>query len=146
MARPELLERHPAWPGTLRLEPLSDDEADQLIREEVTGELHERIAHAAGGNPLFISEMLAMAREQEDVEVPPTLKALLAVRLDQLDEPERRGLERGSIEGERFPPGGGQGLAPEGAPGTGRPAAPGRPGPVRPPPAQLAGGGGGRVR
>jgi hypothetical protein len=48
MARPEPLERHPAWPGTLRLEPLSDDEADQLIREEVTGELHERIAHAAG--------------------------------------------------------------------------------------------------
>src|SRR2546423_578407 len=87
MARPELLERHPAWPGTLRLEPLSDDEADQLIRQEVTGELHERIAHAAGGNPLFISEMLAMAREQEDVEeVPPTLKALLAVRLDELDE------------------------------------------------------------
>src|SRR5437016_1648108 len=113
MARPELLERHPAWPGTLRLEPLSDDEADQLIREEVTGELHERIAHAAGGNPLFISEMLAMAREQEDVEVPPTLKALLAARLDQLDEPERRVLERGSIEGELFHRGGVQALAPE---------------------------------
>src|SRR6266516_2463408 len=111
MARPELLERHPAWPGTLRLEPLSDDEADQLIREEVTGELHERIAHAAGGNPLFISEMLAMAREQEDVEVPPTLKALLAVRLDQLDEPERRVLERGSVEGEIFHRGAVQALA-----------------------------------
>src|SRR5438046_2827611 len=113
MARPELLERHPAWPGTLRLEPLSNDEADQLIREEVTGELHERIAHAAGGNPLFISEMLAMAREQEDVEVPPTLNALLAVRVDQLDEPERRVLERGSIEGELFHRGGVQALAPE---------------------------------
>src|SRR5207302_11398862 len=112
MARPELLERHPAWPGTLRLEPLSDDEADQLIRQEVTGELQERIAHAAGGNPLFISEMLAMAREEEDVEVPPTLKALLAVRLDQLDEPERRVLARGSGEGETFHRGAVQRLAP----------------------------------
>ena len=66
------------------------------------GELSDRIAHAAGGNPLFISEMLAMAREQEDVDVPPTLKALLAARLDRLDESERRVLERGSVEGDFF--------------------------------------------
>jgi len=146
MARPELLERHPAWPGTLRLEPLSDDEADQLIREEVTGELHERIAHAAGGNPLFISEMLAMAREQEDVEVPPTLKALLAARLDQLDEPERRVLERGSIEGELFHRGGVQALAPEEPQVTARLTALVRRGLVRPDRAQLAGDDGFRFR
>src|SRR5205823_13595131 len=142
----ELLERHPAWPGTLRLEPLSDDEADQLIREEVTGELHERIAHAAGGNPLFISEMLAMAREQEDVEVPPTLKALLAVRLDQLDEPERRVVERGSIEGELFHRGGVQALAPEEPQVTARLTALVRRERVRPDRAQLAGDGGFRFR
>ena len=146
MARPELLERHPAWPGTLRLEPLSDDEADQLIREEVTGELHERIAHAAGGNPLFISEMLAMAREQEDVEVPPTLKALLAARLDQLDEPERRVLERGSIEGELFHRGGVQALAPEEPQVTARLTALVRRELVRPDRAQLAGDDGFRFR
>jgi len=146
MARPELLERHPAWPGTLRLEPLSDDEADQLIREEVTGELHERIAHAAGGNPLFISEMLAMAREQEDVKVPPTLKALLAVRLDQLDEPERRVLERGSIEGELFHRGGVQALAPEEPHVTARLTALVRRELVRPDRAQLAGDDGFRFR
>ena len=146
MARPELLERHPAWPGTLRLQPLSHDEADQLIREEVTGELHERIAHAAGGNPLFISEMLAMAREQEDVEVPPTLKALLAVRLDQLDEPERRVLERGSIEGELFHRGGVQALAPEEPQVTARLIALVRRELVRPDRAQLAGDDGFRFR
>src|SRR5205823_6673434 len=142
----ELRERHPAWPGTLRLEPLSDDEADQLIREEVTGELHERIAHAAGGNPLFISEMLAMAREQEDVEVPPTLKALLAVRLDQLDEPERRVLERGSIEGELFHRGGVQALAPEEPQVTARLTALVRRELVRPDRAQLASDDGFRFR
>ena len=146
MARPELLERHPAWPGTLRLEPLSDDEADQLIREEVTGELHERIAHAAGGNPLFISEMLAMAREQEDVEVPPTLKALLAARLDRLDESERRVLERGSIEGELFHRGGVQALAPEETQVTARLTALVRRELVRPDRAQLSGDDGFRFR
>jgi class 3 adenylate cyclase len=102
VARPELLERSPGWPGVLRLEPLNEEEADALIRGEVSDELRGRIAHAAGGNPLFISEMLAMARERADVAVPPTLKALLAARLDQLEESERRVLERGSIEGELF--------------------------------------------
>src|SRR5438874_46579 len=53
MARLELLERRPAWPGRLRLEPLSEDEADELIRDQASGELRDRIAHAAGGNPLF---------------------------------------------------------------------------------------------
>ena len=120
MARPELLERRPAWPGVMRLEPLSADEADALIRDEVADDLRERIAHAAGGNPLFISEMLAMARERADVEVPPTLKALLAARLDQLDEPERSVLERGSVEGELFHRGAVQALAPEEAQVTAR--------------------------
>src|SRR5204863_7420658 len=55
MARPELLERRPAWPGVLRLDPLSEAEADELIRDEASGDLHERIAHAAGGNPLSIA-------------------------------------------------------------------------------------------
>ena len=50
------------------------------------GEQREQIAHAAGGNPLFITEMLAMAAEAEgEVAVPPTLQALLAARLDQLE-------------------------------------------------------------
>ena len=75
--------------------------------------MRERIADAAGGNPLFISEMLAMAAEQAEVEVPPTLKALLAMRLDQLDEAERKVLERGSVEGEIFHRGAVQALAPD---------------------------------
>ena len=37
-----------------------------------------------------------------EVVVPPTLRALLAARLDQLESAERNVLERGSIEGEIF--------------------------------------------
>src|SRR5947208_15001285 len=65
--------------------------------------LRERIARAAGGNPLLLTEMLAMARETEDeLIVPPNLKALIAARLDGLDPLERSVLECGAIEGEVF--------------------------------------------
>src|SRR5262245_17560164 len=113
MARPELVERRPGWPGAVRLQPLPAKQANELIGEGVSEELRARIAQAAGGNPLFISEMLAMAADNAEVEVPPTLKALLAARLDQLDQPERAVLERGSIEGEIFHRGAVQALAPE---------------------------------
>ena len=146
MARPELVERRPSWPGTLRLEPLSAEQADALIGDTVTDELRERIARAAGGNPLFISEMLAMAAEDGDVAVPPTLKALLAARLDQLDEAERRVLERGSVEGEIFHRGGVQALAPEETQVTTRLAALVRRQLVRPDRAQIVGDDGYRFR
>ena len=99
---------------TLRLEPLGDEDVEQLIPERLSAELREKIARAAGGNPLFIEEMLAMAQEAEgDVRVPPTLQALLAARLDQLETAERSVLERGAIEGEVFHRGAVQALAPE---------------------------------
>ena len=56
---------------------------------------------AADGNPLFVEEMLAMIRDRgiDDVAVPPTIQALLAARLDQLEPAERAcssaGLSRG---------------------------------------------------
>ena len=146
MARPELVERRPSWPGVLRLEPLPSAEADALIGDTVSDELRARIARAAGGNPLFISEMLAMAAEDGDVEVPPTLKALLAARLDQLDEAERNVLERGSVEGEIFHRGGVQALAPEETQVTTRLAALVRRQLVRPDRAQIAGDDGYRFR
>jgi len=108
--------------------------------------LRERIAHAAGGNPLFISEMLAMASENAGVEVPPTLKALLATRLDQLDEAERKVLERGSVEGEIFHRGAVQALAPEEIQVTTRLAGLVRRELIRPDRTQLAGDDGYRFR
>jgi class 3 adenylate cyclase/tetratricopeptide (TPR) repeat protein len=146
MARPELVERRPSWPGVLRLEPLPLAEADALIGDAVSDELRARIARAAGGNPLFISEMLAMAAEDGEVEVPPTLKALLAARLDQLDEAERNVLERGSVEGEVFHRGGVQALAPEETQVTTRLAALVRRQLVRPDRAQIVGDDGYRFR
>src|SRR6266511_3691439 len=114
MARPDLSERRPAWPVALRLEPLDQDAVDSLLPETVPAAEREQIARAAGGNPLFITEMLAMARESDGgVTVPPSLQALLASRLDQLESTERSVLERGALEGEVFHRGSVRALAPE---------------------------------
>ncbi|HZQ02765.1 MAG TPA: AAA family ATPase [Gaiellaceae bacterium] len=115
LARPELLDRRPGWGGgklnatTVLLEPLDAVETETLIERLLDGEqlepgLAERIRLAAEGNPLFVEEMLAMVREsgEREVVVPPTIKALLAARLDQLEPSERWVLERGSIEGQLF--------------------------------------------
>jgi class 3 adenylate cyclase len=114
LARPELLDSRPAWPMTVRLAPLNSEDAASLIGANVAEGLRKRIAAAAGGNPLFIGEMLAMAAEAgNEVAVPPTLKALLAARLDQLDPAERRALECGAVEGELFHRSSVQALAPK---------------------------------
>src|SRR5262249_23755640 len=101
-------ERRPSWPAPLRLEPLGADEADALIGDSLPQDLRQRIAVRAGGNPLFITEMLALASD----EVPATLQALLTARIDQLQPLERAVLERGAGEGEVFPRGAVQALAP----------------------------------
>src|SRR5262249_27390465 len=125
---------------------LPPEQADALIGDTVSEDLRERITRAAGGNPLFISEMLAMAGDNEEVEVPPTLKALLAARLDQLDDAERSVLERGSVEGEICHRGSVQALAPEETQVTARLAALVRHQLVRPDRSQLAGDDGYRFR
>ena len=76
--------------------------------------LAARIRDAAGGNPLFVEEMAAMIAEGgSDVVVPPTVQALLAARLDQLDGEERSVLERGAVEGQVFHRGAVQALGAE---------------------------------
>ncbi len=112
MARPELLDKRPGWGGgklnatTVLLEPLSPEETETLLDElgGASQELRDRIRAASEGNPLFVEEMLALLRESTngEIPVPPTIQALLAARLDQLDPHERSVLECGSVEGHVF--------------------------------------------
>jgi hypothetical protein len=114
LARPELGAHRPGWPVSLRLEPLPPADVQELVPAGLAAGLRERIARAAGGNPLFLTEMVAMAGESgERVLVPATLKALLAARLDQLEPAERGVLERGAVEGELFHRGAVQALSPD---------------------------------
>jgi class 3 adenylate cyclase len=127
-ARPELLDVRPGWGGgkmnvtSFLLEPLPAEASQRLIEGLGAGglppKLQDRIAAAAEGNPLFIEEMVNMLRvdgvldsagnaaiasaEVEDVRVPPTIRALLAARLDQLVPDERAVAERASVIGRVF--------------------------------------------
>ncbi len=123
MARQDLLDRRVGWGGgkvnatTVLLEPLEPGETELLIESlaDVDEGLRERIREASEGNPLFVEEMVAMLRESPDGEVvvPPTIQALLAARLDQLNPQERRVLECGAVEGRVFHRGVVQVLSPE---------------------------------
>ncbi len=127
LGRPELLDRRPAWGGgklnatTVLLEPLNADETEALIDELLLAgggfdpELRARVRTTAAGNPLFLEEIVAMLREtsSHDVIVPPTIKALLAARFDQLRPEERGVLERGSVEGQSFHRGAVEVMAPD---------------------------------
>ena len=123
MARPELLDRRTGWAGgkvnatSVLLDPLGPEETGRLIETlaHLDDDLRVRILEAAEGNPLFVEEMVALAEASGGgaVTVPPTIQALLAARLDQLDASERSVLERGAVEGRIFHRGAVQALAPE---------------------------------
>ncbi|HET9460450.1 MAG TPA: AAA family ATPase [Gaiellaceae bacterium] len=116
LSRPELLEERPTWAAPREnnfvtvLSPLADDESFALVeslsadRERSKAEVQQIVA-AADGNPLFLEQLLALdaGRDREgELVIPPTIQALLAARLDQLEEPDRRVLECASIEGREF--------------------------------------------
>ncbi len=139
LARPELLDLRPTWGGgklnatSILLEPLTEAESerliDNLLGRTALAEARARIQAAAEGNPLFVEEMLRMLVDdgllrQDDgrwvstgdlgsVEVPTTIRILLAARLDRLGDDERRVIERGSVEGKVFHRGAVEALSPD---------------------------------
>ena len=116
LARDELLERRPTWGGgrrnatTISLDPLSTEEAEVLVRSLLAGqqggtELAEEVAGRSGGNPLFAEEMIKRLREEGSAgvgELPDSVHAVLAARLDALGSDERRLLQTASVIGQSF--------------------------------------------
>jgi tetratricopeptide (TPR) repeat protein len=108
LARPELLEARPGWPGEqIELEPLADDEVETIVTALAPGlapSTRARATEAAEGNPLFLEQLIALAAEEDphELAVPPTIQALLAARLDRLGPEERALLEWASVVGTEF--------------------------------------------
>ncbi len=140
MARPELLEVRPGWGSgagaaeAVHLAPLAAADAEALVGALLGGAdlpagARERVTSAAGGNPLFLEEVLRMLVDEgrlvrEDdawsvagdlsaLRIPPTVSALLSSRLDRLPEEERSVLEAASVEGQSFSAGALAALLPE---------------------------------
>jgi tetratricopeptide (TPR) repeat protein len=111
-ARPELLEDRTSWGGgklnasAVLLEPLDAADSARLLDQLGDGldqAARSRVIAASEGNPLFLEEMVGLARERGgSVAVPATIQALLAARLERLGIEERELLEGGAIEGEVF--------------------------------------------
>jgi class 3 adenylate cyclase/tetratricopeptide (TPR) repeat protein len=129
LARPELLERRSTWGAghrnftSIYLEPLSESAMEQLLAGLVPGlpsSLRDQILARAEGVPLYAVETVRMlldrgllvedgssyrvAGEIESLEVPETLHALVAARLDGLSPDERRLLQDASVLGKTFAP------------------------------------------
>jgi class 3 adenylate cyclase/tetratricopeptide (TPR) repeat protein len=109
LARPELLDARPRWGGaSLTLEPLNEGESRSLLESlaaewPVDEAAREHVVRAAEGNPLFLEQMVAMLAEGNAAgDLPPTVQALLAARLDTLEPAERAVLERASVVGRDF--------------------------------------------
>ncbi|HEU4451363.1 MAG TPA: adenylate/guanylate cyclase domain-containing protein [Gaiellaceae bacterium] len=127
-ARPVLLELRPSWaqrPKEVRLVLTPLSEADVVLvlenlvgSSEIADDARRRIVDAAEGNPLFAEQLLSMMVDDgllryedgrwvavgdlSNLSVPPTIQALLAARLDQLEREERLVLEAASVVGQRF--------------------------------------------
>src|SRR5919108_210639 len=114
LARDELLDRRPSWGGgrrsatQLMLGPLSDEHSRALVRALLPQgqEVVPAVAERSGGNPLFAEEMARRIAEEgtiEAAELPDTVQAVLAARLDSLEPFERRLVQQAAVVGRTFP-------------------------------------------
>ncbi len=127
LARPEIHERRPTWGAAQRsftslyLEPLAQPAMEQLLDGLVPGlpeELRAQILERAEGVPLYAVETVRMMLDRgalvqdgpvyrpvgpiASLEVPETLHALIAARLDGLESEERRVLQDAAVLGKSF--------------------------------------------
>ncbi len=127
-ARPELLDRRPAWGAGRRnasllwLEPLSADESERMVEEMLAATLPPRLAELvvarAEGNPFFVEELIATLidrgfLERRDggwqlrelpgsFEIPDSIQAVAAARIDLLDPREKAALQAAAVIGRIF--------------------------------------------
>ncbi|NKB42036.1 MAG: AAA family ATPase, partial [Ilumatobacter sp.] len=93
-------------PITIRmpLDPLSRPESDELLSsvlgDRVEVSLADQLFERSGGNPLFLTQLAEVARDQPGHEVlPGSLRALIAARLDTLSSGQRQVIDNASVLG-----------------------------------------------
>jgi class 3 adenylate cyclase/tetratricopeptide (TPR) repeat protein len=111
LARPEFLDARPTWGAgmaggtTLPLDPLTATEAADVIGSLLTAppSTVERVVATAGGNPLFIEELVAsLADDPTSEELPGTVLAAISARIDALPSGSRTALLHASVVGQTF--------------------------------------------
>ena len=113
-ARPELLDRRPAWGGGRRntslvwLEALSRVESATMLEQLVPGALaaatRSAVVERAEGNPFFLEELLSAVVEEGTLpeQLPDSVQAILAARIDRLAPLDKAALQAASVIGRVF--------------------------------------------
>src|SRR5207245_6655024 len=111
-ARPEFLERRPAWGGgktnvvTIALAPLSEDETGQLLeavleQRELEAGVREALVARAAGNPLYAEQFARVLGEIGAVEqLVETVQGIMSARVDVLRLGGKAGLQDAACIGE----------------------------------------------
>jgi class 3 adenylate cyclase/tetratricopeptide (TPR) repeat protein len=90
--------------ATIDLGPLRSDEALNLVGGFI--DASERVARAcierAGGNPLFLEQLLLNAEEGREEAVPSTIQSLVLARMDRLTPSDHEAFQAASVIGQRF--------------------------------------------
>ena len=96
------------------IEPLNQAESEQLAMQLLDEQFDQRdverpiadqrligaLYQRSGGNPLFLQELAAVVAEEGPAsELPDSLRAVIAARLDQLSVPERQVLDNAAVLG-----------------------------------------------
>ncbi len=129
LSRPELVERRPTWMGgkrsatTLFLDPLAGEDSLTLARgilgsQAAPEALLDLVLARAGGNPLFMEEMLRVLIEHgtlasngdrwsltvplTEVAIPDTVQAVIGARVDALPPAEKQTLQGAAMQGKDF--------------------------------------------
>jgi tetratricopeptide (TPR) repeat protein len=92
---------------TIMLEPLTDEAAAALIGAAAEAGLASRdvvaITERAGGNPLFLQELVSAPRPEEQEEaLPESVESVVATRIDKLDPGDRALLRYAAVMGATF--------------------------------------------
>ena len=94
----------------LNVDPLDRRAAAQLVDAvapvELPGHVREMLLDRAGGNPLYLEELITLVGDGRgvsslaDLELPDTLRGLIAARIDALSTEEQHTLEDAAVWGE----------------------------------------------
>jgi class 3 adenylate cyclase/tetratricopeptide (TPR) repeat protein len=112
LARTEFLEERPNWGAgmagstMLPLDPLTATEATEVIGSLLAtahASTVDRVVATAGGNPLFIEELVgSLADDSPSEELPGTVRAAISARIDALPARSRTALLHASVIGQTF--------------------------------------------
>ncbi len=99
-------------PDAIRLKPLGDREARELLQLRLTGKtltatVRDRLLKQAEGNPHYLEELASFVLERgsdsdAEPELPASLHSLVLSRLDRLSEQQKALLKAASVFGRSF--------------------------------------------